>query len=273
MRPYGWATTGGCPYNVMKLATLIVCFLLFLLSSSPVWAINLDNLSKQEITTLEKILETLKPLIEEKKAAGTANLLTFEELYQPFSRQQKRFLDDIRAIQPEQIKGSSRKFSINPAHVVFETIGGQKTNGKEGEKLLEIQYLPKEIYQSYVKMMEAMERDIGKRLLVESGYRSAAYQLYLFVFYMPKHGYSIQETNRFVALPGCSEHGYPQQQAIDFINQEGINGEDNPEEFEVLPEYQWLTQHAGEYGFVLSYPRNNDQNTSFEPWHWSYRKK
>ncbi|MBI1976669.1 MAG: D-alanyl-D-alanine carboxypeptidase family protein [Candidatus Omnitrophica bacterium] len=120
-------------------------------------------------------------------------------------------------------------------------------------------------------MMDTMERDIGKRLLVESGYRSAAYQLYLFIFYMPKHGYSIQETNRFVALPGCSEHGYPQQQAIDFINQEGINGEDKPEEFEALPEYQWLTEHAGEYGFVLSYPRNNDQNTSFEPWHWSYR--
>lgn len=256
----------------MKAVAIVACFLVFLVSPSS-WGINLDKLSKQEIITLEKTLETLKPLIEEKKAAGTANLLTFKELYQPLSRPQKKFLDDIRAIQPEQLKGSSRKFPVNPSHVVFETIGGQKIVGKEGEKLLEIQYLPKDVYQAYLKMMEAMERDIGKRLLVESGYRSAAYQLCLFVFYMPKHGYSIQETNRFVALPGCSEHGCPQQQAIDFINQEGINGEDKPEEFEVLPEYQWLTQHAGEYGFVLSYPRNDTQNTSFEPWHWSYRPR
>lgn len=258
---------------MQKFVSFFFLLVALLLLSPFAWAINLDHLSKQEIATLKKTLETLKPLIEQKKAAGTANLLTFEELYQPLSRQQKRFLDDIRAIQPEQLKGSSRKFPANPAHVVFETIGGQKINGKEGEKLLEIQYLPKEVYQAHVNMMDAMERDIGKRLLVESGYRSAAYQLYLFIFYMPKHGCSIQETNRFVALPGCSEHGSPQQQAIDFINQEEINGEDNPEEFEALPEYQWLTQHAGEYGFVLSYPRNNDQNTSFEPWHWSYRKK
>jgi len=76
--------------------------------------------------------------------------------------------------------------------------------------------------------------------------------------------------NRYVALPGHSEHGYPPRQAIDFINEEGINGEEIPEEFEALPEYAWLHQHAQRFGFALSYPRDNPHNTVFEPWHWHF---
>ena len=119
-------------------------------------------------------------------------------------------------------------------------------------------------------MMEAMAKDLGKRLLVESGYRSPAYQLYLFLFYLPKHGWSVTETNRFGALPGPSEHANPAPQAIDFINEAGINGEDHPEEFEALPEYRWLQEHARRFGFALSYPRDNPHHTSFEPWHWHH---
>ena len=132
--------------------------------------------------------------------------------------------------------------------------------------------LPRPVYEAYEAMMQAMERDLRKRLLVESGYRAPAYQLYLFLFYIPKHGSSIRETNRFVALPGYSEHGYPPRQAIDFINQDGVNGEDHPEEFEALPEFRWLTQHAQQFGFYLSYPRDNASHTAYEPWHWHYEK-
>jgi D-alanyl-D-alanine carboxypeptidase len=132
------------------------------------------------------------------------------------------------------------------------------------------QFLPINVHEAYEAMMVAMEQELGKRLYVESGYRSPAHQLYLFLVYLPKHNHSIRETNRFVALPGHSEHGAPSRQAIDFINAEGINGEENPEAFEVLPEYAWLTQQAPRFGFVLSYPRNNPWNTSFEPWHWHY---
>ena len=49
-----------------------------------------------------------------------------------------------------------------------------------------------------------------------------------------------------------------------------MNGEDHPEEFEALPEYAWLQQHANTYGFFLSYPRDNAMHTAFEPWHWHY---
>jgi len=57
---------------------------------------------------------------------------------------------------------------------------------------------------------------------------------------------------------------------IDFINEKGINGEVNPEDFEVLPEYAWLTANAAQFHFYLSYPKNHPTGIAFEPWHWHF---
>jgi D-alanyl-D-alanine carboxypeptidase len=105
---------------------------------------------------------------------------------------------------------------------------------------------------------------------VESAYRSSAYQLYLFVYYLSNHDYSIRETAKWVALPGYSEHGDPEHLALDFINANGINGEYNTPEFEALPEYQWLLQNAASFGFSLSYPKTQNTGITYEPWHWRY---
>ena len=93
---------------------------------------------------------------------------------------------------------------------------------------------------------------------------------YLFVFYLSNHDYSIRETVKFVALPGYSEHGAPKCQAIDFINAEGINGEENAADFENLEENKWLLANARRFGFVLSYPKNAPSGITYEPWHWHY---
>ena len=201
------------------------------------------------------------------------NLLTFEELHAPLSARQKNLLEEIRKQDPKQLGATAHAFGPPRQDVHFVKVPGQSIQ-KNGSPLpLPKQYLPQEVYEAYQEMMEAMKKDLGKVLYVDSGYRSPAYQLYLFLYYLPKHGYSIRENNKFVALPGHSEHGAPEQQAIDFINEGGINGEDHPEEFERLPEYAWLTRYAKRYGFFLSYPRNNRWGTSFEPWHWPYEGK
>ena len=155
------------------------------------------------------------------------------------------------------------------ADASFKRVDDQwvRRNGKR--ELLDPQYLPQNVYEPYERMMAAMRQDIGKRLLVESGYRSQACQLYTYLYYLPKHHYSLVETGHWVALPGYSEHGAPHKQAIDFINEEGINGEDNPEEFERLPEYAWLSQRARDFGFELSFPRGTP-GSAFEPWHWRH---
>jgi LAS superfamily LD-carboxypeptidase LdcB len=147
---------------------------------------------------------------------------------------------------------------------------------KGQEKSTGSQYCPEASYNDYLRMTAQMRRDLGRELFIDSGYRSPGMQAYLFLYYLArKHHYSLQETARLVAFPGYSEHGDPVNNALDFINAEGISGE-NPgqtaEDFEGLPEYQWLLAHAQEYHFHLSYPRGNQQGISFEPWHWHWEK-
>jgi len=233
-------------------------------------ALNTQQLEPAETKTLETILTTLEPTITAKKQDGSAILLTWDALYEPLAPEQRAFLDDFRKLKADALGATSHYFGESATAPEVVPIGPQ-TIVKDGvPTALDPQYLPRDVFEAYTRMMGAMTVDLGKQLLVESGYRSPAYQLYLFLYYLPKHGHSIKETNRFVALPGYSEHGYPSHQAMDFINEAGINGEDHPEEFEALPEYRWLQAHAGEFGFALSYPRNNAYNTSFEPWHWHY---
>ncbi len=220
-----------------------------------------DVLSGNERVTLHRILAHWETWVPLRQKEGTAPLATFEELYAGLGGDERKFLDRVRAINPEKGTGSFKGTGKRIENQVFVK------NGEE--KKIDPQVLPENVFSAYEAMMQAMEQDLGRRLLVESGYRSPAYQLYTFLFYLPKHKYSLVETGHWVALPGHSEHGAPGRQAIDFINQEGINGEDNVEEFERLPEYEWLLKNAGKFGFELSYPRGKSGIT-FEPWHWRY---
>ena len=237
--------------------------------SLPTAGLNVQRLSPAHLELHRNILQALEPSIAAKKQNGSANVLAWQELYRPLTPTQRAFLDRFRKLRAATLGATSHYFGETAASELVP-VGREKTLKNGARTPLDPQYLPRNVLEAYQRMMDAMKRDLDKRLLVESGYRSPAYQLYLFLYYMPKHGDSIVETNKFVALPGHSEHGYPPRQAIDFINQEGINGEDHPEEFEALPEYRWLQQHAKEFGFVMSYPRDNPYHTSFEPWHWHY---
>jgi zinc D-Ala-D-Ala carboxypeptidase len=68
------------------------------------------------------------------------------------------------------------------------------------------------------------------------------------------------------APPGYSEHHTGR--AID-INTPGCEPTEEP--FELTAAFAWLVQHAGRFGFTLSYPRGNDLGFIYEPWHWCYQ--
>jgi len=256
----------------MRARGALAGLILALASASPAsfaQSLNVERLEPAQIEQLQAVMRQLEPLITARKQDGSANRLTWEELLASLSPESRAFIAAMRAIKAESLGSTSHYFGeAAGAHII--PVGPQYIRKGDTQTLLDLQVLPRNVLVAYETMMAAMRRDLGKRLLVESGYRAPAYQLYLFLFYLPKHGYSIRETNRFVALPGYSEHGYPPRQAIDFINEDGVNGEDHPEEFEQLPEYRWLAEHAGQFGFVLSYPRDNALHTAFEPWHWHY---
>lgn len=237
---------------------------------SPQVSLNVEKLSPGHIEQVRGLIVKLEPVVKKKDREGKLPWLTFKELEAPLTTGEKRFLRRFRELKASEVRVTIpfRGFSQGEKDLV--RLDDQRIRMKGKEIAIPPQFMSPLVYQSYQFMMLAMERDTGKRLFVESGYRPSPYQLYLFIFYLSNHDYSIRETAKWVALPGYSEHGDPEHQALDLINADGINGEKNTAEFEALPEYQWLLKNAGRFGFVLSYPKNDPSGITYEPWHWRY---
>ncbi len=127
------------------------------------------------------------------------------------------------------------------------------------------EYLDKEAGIAFQRMKHDAQSQ-GVKLVLISGFRSIASQRELFTKQIQRRG-SERAAAKLSAPPGHSEHhtGY----AIDIGD--GTKPQfDLKYDFEYTQAYQWLNAKAGNYGFELSFPRNNPQGVSFEPWHWRY---
>lgn len=122
-----------------------------------------------------------------------------------------------------------------------------------------------EAAQAFELMRQAAQSQ-GVNLMPVSGFRTAAAQKELFDSQINRKG-SAEAAAEFSAPPGHSEHhtGY----AID-ITDANVPEADIKQSFENTPAYQWLIQNAHMYGFEESFPKNNTQGVTFEPWHWRY---
>jgi LAS superfamily LD-carboxypeptidase LdcB len=250
--------------------SLLTVGLLFVVGSGSNNNIDVVKLSMSDRAMVERVLGKLAPLIAERRQKSNLATLTSDELYAPLDAEEQTFLKHFAAIDPNQLEITIPYQGIPQKAPELVVIRGQIMKIAENKtQTVPPQFLPKDVYEAYQAMAGAMKKDIGKTLYVESGYRSSAYQLYLFIFYLKNHEYSIRQTAKSVAWPGYSEHGWPQRQAMDFVNEQGIDGQDNPKLFEALEEYRWLLLHAGQYGFELSYPK--ESKMAFEPWHWRYK--
>jgi zinc D-Ala-D-Ala carboxypeptidase len=110
--------------------------------------------------------------------------------------------------------------------------------------------------------MQAAARADGVPIEAISGFRSHAYQLGIFRRKLAR-GQSVVEILAVNAAPGFSEHH--SGRALDI----GTPGQPPAEEsFETTDAFAWLGAHAGEFGFRMSYPRNNPHGIVYEPWHW-----
>lgn len=250
----------------------ILLIILFCLLTRPVYGgpLNVERLADQDARTVDSFLEKLTPLIEKKKAQNNANLLTFDELYGPLNKDEKKLLKKIQRLKPPQLKVKTPRQKQEKNAKPFVEVTGQKIRINGERTSLPPQAVSPQAYEAYEKMMQAMEKEIGKRFYIESAHRGKPYHLYNFVKYLREHNYSLIETAKLNALPGYSEHNLLTYHAIDLINEDGINGEPDVKDYEALPEYQWMLKHAADYGFTLSYPRGNPYGISFEPWHWRY---
>lgn len=75
-----------------------------------------------------------------------------------------------------------------------------------------------------------------------------------------------EHTEKYIAYPGCSEH--QTGLAID-LSCSDIDFE-LTEEFADTKEGMWLHKYAYQFGFILSYPKNNNKGYAYEPWHIRY---
>lgn len=108
---------------------------------------------------------------------------------------------------------------------------------------------------------------IGDGIALEavSGFRSAAYQ-HALIARKRAGGQSWTAILAVSALPGYSEHHLGT--VLDLHAGQGPVLE---ESFEGTDAFAWLQDHAGRFGFQLSYPRDNPHGIAYEPWHWRYR--
>jgi D-alanyl-D-alanine carboxypeptidase len=107
----------------------------------------------------------------------------------------------------------------------------------------------------------------GVTLLPISGFRSITTQQQLFFEQARASSLRPQERALVSAPPGYSEHhtGY----AID-IGDGSAPNTNLTESFASTPASTWLKANAARFGFELSFPRNNPEGVSYEPWHWRF---
>ncbi len=126
--------------------------------------------------------------------------------------------------------------------------------------------LRKKAADSFLKMQRDA-RASGIILTPISGFRTVKEQEYLFFEIKRQRNQDTRKRAEVSAPPRYSEHhtGY----AID-IGDGQVPATNLSENFEQTPAFRWLKNNAAKYSFELSFPPNNPQGISYEPWHWRY---
>lgn len=167
-------------------------------------------------------------------------------------------LEKLTRLDPELLQKYSKVFFLNENY----------TPSRVSE--IPVKYLSDEnrVHQIHSEVLpflsEMIEeaKDDGIELRIASGYRSFDEQHNIKTAYTITYGAGT--ANTFSADQGYSEHQLGT--AVDFSTPE-LNG--SLSGFGNTDAYQWLLENAKDYGFVLSYPEENEYYL-FEPWHWRF---
>lgn len=113
---------------------------------------------------------------------------------------------------------------------------------------------------AFEEMARAAEKD-GMIIKARSSYRSYQDQLNIYQEYEEKYG--TKGADGIAARAGFSEH------------QTGLVvdvGADETSVFANTKEFQWMKEHAHEYGYILRYPKGKEDITgyNYEAWHYRY---
>ena len=115
--------------------------------------------------------------------------------------------------------------------------------------------------------MVAAARSSGVNITTISAFRSVEDQKRLFFGVGAARGQQPSKRAEVSAPPKYSEHhtGY----AVD-VGDGAVPATNLNQNFDTTSAYRWLKANAATYSFELSFPQNNIQKVSYEPWHWRF---
>ncbi|OUN87843.1 hypothetical protein B5G03_03460 [Gemmiger sp. An50] len=123
--------------------------------------------------------------------------------------------------------------------------------------------------------MEQAAQDAGLQLKIISGFRSTQRQQQLYDQEVQALlGQGLDQTTAEEQAQRVEQRAYESDHntglAVDLVPQ--YSQTKDAATIVQTPEYQWLSEHAAEYGFVLRYPEDKQEVTGveFKPWHWRY---
>ena len=219
-----------------------------------------------DIISISTVLETTKNQLVEM----TAQKNDFEAKYNDEKNRMDSFnsqisdiqgavstLEKIKATDPELLKKYSKVYFLNENYTPqsFAKIDPVYTYNPKEDSLIQSKVWP------FLKNMMAAAKEEDIDIKIISSYRSFGVQSVLKSSYKMYYGTG---ANKFSADQGYSEHQLGT--TVDFTTQDvgsSFTG------FDKTPAYGWLTNNAYEYGFIASYPPDNNYY-QYEPWHWRF---
>ncbi|MCI5956447.1 MAG: M15 family metallopeptidase [Clostridiales bacterium] len=109
--------------------------------------------------------------------------------------------------------------------------------------------------------------DKGMVLYLKSGYRSYGTQATTYANYLARNN---NVDDGYVAKPGSSEH--QSGLCADILNDTYAGRPTMTQDFKWTPEAQWMKANCAEFGFILRFLEEAEEETGikFEPWHFRY---
>lgn len=117
------------------------------------------------------------------------------------------------------------------------------------------------------RFMKSSAKKENISLIIVSAFRSFSRQTEI-VNAKIRSGEKSSNIFQVLAPPGCSQHH--SGRALDI----GTYGcEPASESFEQTDAFQWLQVNAQDFGYYMTYGKDNSQGFQYEPWHWCYKAK
>jgi LAS superfamily LD-carboxypeptidase LdcB len=222
-------------------------------------------------STLRGLLDSLNHLEEQAILRPT---ITLDQLRSLLDTDQRAIVDQIINLKPPDY-GVNTPYvgDLEPVPADLVKISGQQYTEHGERKTIAEKYVPRHVFDAYVRLNESFMAEYpGRKLLIQSCYRSPAYQVAVFIDWLINaYDGDIARTIRHASPPSYSQHTITSETAIDFKNVDGCPAGYHPEDFKTTVEYAWLRQHGNEFDFYESWPEGNEFGMRAEPWHWQYR--